>query len=171
MSVTPDITLDWLLARVVAEEGDDGRVHLIWQGYIQRGHPKANREREAGPFNVRRAVWKAKTGREPRKDRMIRHNCGVFGCVAPDCVEAVPLGEKNRGRRQTLAALANYAKARRARSHLTEQDVAEIRASEEPRDKVGDRYGISGAMVSLIRSYKAWRDYSSPFLGMVEALR
>lgn len=155
----PIIEADWLLARV----RDDGDGHLIWTGYSQRGDPKCNFGRASGdtPINLRRAIWKTMhDGREPRSDRIYVAVCGVYNCVEPAHIEARERGYSMIGRPVSLMQKVRNAKAHRAKSNLTPEDIADILTGELTQQQYADKYGITQSMVSLIQLRKAWKTYS-----------
>jgi hypothetical protein len=161
----PDLSIEWLFARAY----DDGNGHLIWKGYSPGGHPKANTGESCGnrPFNVRRAVWRMVSGREPRADCIIKNKCGVENCIEPGCMVQVHGSVKNQGRKHTPKAVENIAKAQRARSHLKDEDIEEIRAAEKTQEELAAEKNISQAMVSRIQLGKNWRDYRAPFAALM----
>jgi hypothetical protein len=163
----PNLDADWILARA----RDDGCGHLIWTGYSQKGVPKCNCGEASGnrPFSVRRAVWKAMNGREPRSDGMIVNTCEVLNCIEPSCLLQVDLGARLRGRRQSLTVRANMARLKRAESHLDEAAIASIKAAAGKRRgaDVGAEHRISPSMVSRIQLGKSWRNYRDPFAALV----
>lgn len=55
---------------------------------------------------------------------------------------------------------------KRAASKITIEDARAIRASDEPLAVLGDRYGITPAMASKIRTNRCWRDSANPFAGL-----
>lgn len=155
----PMITADWLLARV----RDNGEGCLVWTGYSQGGHPKANFGGDNKPFNVRRVIWKALTGRDVRKDRIIKTSCGVHNCADPAHLVEKPHGARNKGRVQSLAERAKQAMAQRAKSTMDPAVLQEIRAGELTQVALAAKAGCSQAMVSRIQLGKNWRDFSNPF--------
>lgn len=157
----PDITADWLLARAK----DNGEGCLIWTRYSQNGNPKATFGSEAVPLNVRRVIWKALTGKEPRKGHIIKTCCGTWNCIDPAHLVQKPEGAKTKGRKQTLAAKVANSKAQRARSKIAGV-IDEIKSSELTQADVAEKYGISQSLVSQINLNKIWRDYSNPFAGL-----
>lgn len=161
MRKLPDITADWLLARV----RDDGEGCLIWTRYSQNGDPKATFSTEAIPCNVRRVIWQALTGKKLRKGRIIKTCCGTHNCVEPAHLVNLPAGARNKGRKQTITARAATAAALRAKSKIADA-IDEIRDSGLTQDEEAARRGISQAMVSRIRLGKNWQDYRNPFAQM-----
>jgi hypothetical protein len=160
--ILPPLSPEWILKRCEADE--DG--HLIWTGCMAGGKdkPVANTGPSCGdvPFIVRRAIWKQMHGgREPRPDRMVRAECGRYGCVSPECLAEASLKFKLLGKKTTILHRANIAKAKREKSKLAGK-VEDIRTSELPREQLAQEHGISVAMVGFIQTGKNWRNYSAP---------
>jgi hypothetical protein len=157
----PNITADWLMARVK----DNGEGCLIWTGYSYKGQQPMMNFKGNVPTTVRRVIWNAMHERAPKKNRIIRTTCGTPNCVDPAHLVSETRGAPNIGRKHTLTACAAVAKAQRERSKIAEV-VALIRESDEPGTIVGARYGITQSMVSKIRLGKNWQDLSNPFAGL-----
>jgi hypothetical protein len=155
----PDISADWLLARV----RDNGEGCLVWTGYSDKGHPKANFG--PGAVIVRRVIWKTLTGQKPRADRIIKCTCGTPNCVEPAHLEQLSHGHRNIGRKQTIQARAASTRALRAKSKIKDE-IEAIRSSDFTEAEEAARVGISQAMVSRIRLGKNWAPISSPFVGL-----
>lgn len=154
------ITLDWLHARCREEDG-----HLIWMGAMKDGtSPTA--QVQGRTYSVRRLVWELVHARSPG-DRVVRARCGVLGCVHPDCVSAVDAGVVQRGTVRSPDARMRMALGKRKASRLSDEDIRAIRASPLPQTAVAAQYGISQASVSLYRRGVVWKDYSSPFAGLM----
>ena len=155
----PDISADWLLGRV----RDNGEGCLVWVGYSQKGDPKANFG--PGPVNVRRAIWKAMTGADPRPGYIVRCSCETFNCVEPAHVVQLPASYRNKGRKQTIQQRAATAVALRAKSKIKDE-IEAIRSLERTQRQEAERLGISPAMVSRVRLGKNWAPMTTPFSGL-----
>jgi hypothetical protein len=116
--------------------------------------------------NLRRVIWKSMTGREPRRDRIYRSCCGTLNCLEPSHIVELTPAHRNLGRVQTLVARAAMAKALRAKSHLTEVEISDMRTCAKTQNEYAAQYGISQTMVSSIQLGKAWIEYfGNPFAG------
>lgn len=156
------ITADWLLARV----RDNGEGCLVWTGYSQGGHPKANFGGDNKPVNVRREVWKAMTGKRLGTDRIIRSCCGTENCVDPAHLVNLPHGARNAGRKQTLTARAASAAALRAKSKIPQAAIPEIVNSDLAQDELAQKWGCTQTMISRIQLGKNRVELSTPFAGL-----
>ena len=56
---------------------------------------------------------------------------------------------------------------RRKVGKLTPEIVAEIRASDATLKELSEKYGIAKSTVGDIRRFEGWKDYSSPFMGLM----
>jgi hypothetical protein len=77
------------------------------------------------------------------KGHHIDHLCRVTNCINPDHLEAVTPGENVRRSRRTK---------------LTRDQVKKIRAADGTGVEIARQFGISPALVSLIRRRKVWCD-------------
>lgn len=99
--------------------------------------------------------------------------CGDKRCINPEHLRAsttakIAQAAARRGAYSTRARGAKIAAARRnGGAKLTEALAAEIRLSSEPGRVLADRYGVDKSLVNRIKRGTAWRDYSSPFAGLV----
>ncbi len=65
---------------------------------------------------------------------------------------------------------AKIAVAKRAQTgKITLDDARQIRTSDEPVKVLAERYGLSKDRIYRIRRGLAWREYSNPFAGLIQA--
>jgi hypothetical protein len=160
MSSLPDITVDWLMARVVQRDEC-----LIWKGEAANAGRDPRGVIDNQRFYVRRAVWKAMSdGREPPKQLRIGVSCDQACCVEPSHLIGRSQSVAASVGPMPLAQRAKIAAGKRAKSKLGQEQVQEILASELPGRAEAKRHGISKDMVNLIRAGKLRRDYTNPFL-------
>ena len=66
-----------------------------------------------------------------------------------------------------MSRAAKISAARRAgRFKLTDEQVAEIRASDEPETKLGPKYGVHRSYIGRIHRGTGRKDYRNPFAGL-----
>jgi len=161
----PTITADWLLARC----RDDGCGCLIWTGCMKGNQPRA-RIGPAGvaPWDVRRLIIKAMTGKAPPKTHYARVRCQTHGCVEPAHVYAQHRAEVLAGCKLSMDHRVKLAAAARARalSPLTMEEARAIRASDLPAAQEAKLRGVGQTTIIDIRNGVRWRDYSSPWAGL-----
>ena len=158
--MSPDISLDWLHARV-RQDGDC----LIWTGYITPiGQPQTRINKKC--YLVQRLIWEAKNEAELPSTKWCSVKCGKPGCVHPDHIVARPRSIALRGGERATTHKAKIAHARRKKSRLSDADVQEIRLSADDNKTLAARFGIDHTYVWAIRANKARRNYSSPFAGL-----
>lgn len=158
--MSPDISLDWLHARV-RQDGDC----LIWTGYTTAiGQPQTRINKVC--YLVRRLVWEAKKETALPSNRWCNVTCGKHGCVHPDHIVARPRSIAMRGGERSPTHAAKIAQARRKKSRLSDADVQEIRLSPDDNKTLAARFGVDHTYVWAIRANKARRNYSSPFAGL-----
>lgn len=109
-----------------------------WQRYVRPdGYGKT---RLHGEQLAHRAYYREYVGPIP-EGLSLDHLCRVRHCVNPEHLEPVPHAVNVR---------------RGAGTKLTWDDVCEIRASSAPHMALAERYGVSDAMISNVRSGKNW---------------
>lgn len=94
-------------------------------------------------------------------------------CVAP--AHAVGLSRQQLQQRtakvtqygRSLARSAKLSQARRQRSHLSEESVAKMRASGLSTRAAAAAFGCGQSAAADIMAGRSWRDYSSPFAGLL----
>jgi predicted XRE-type DNA-binding protein len=148
-----------------------------WQGALQScgSTPTINvRNPVTGKrsvMSVRRAALLEKHKDSPNllKGKLATYSCGNAACVNPEHTHAV--GRKALQKRivQELGYLQNpvrgqkIAKIMRAKSQLTPELVAQIRADDAPQKQTAARFGVSQATISKIKRWETWKDTSNPF--------
>jgi hypothetical protein len=159
------VNIDQLKSRCV-ECGDC----WVWQGIVSSSNvPKINMRfgDRRTVISTRRVMWEAaKKGPIPAQ-KLIAVTCGNQKCLNPAHLKLTTKSE-------VAAKSATYSvRLKRAvcqageKSHMAKlkvDQVAEIRASSEPGKVLAARYGVGVSVVNRIRNYRAWRDYSSPFV-------
>lgn len=157
-SATPDIGLDYLLARCAEVDGC-----LIWKGSMRNG-PLTNIGRRG--WKVRHLVWNLTYPRAvPHGKTPMPTVCDNERCVHPDHLTAVKRNAHASGKKMTLLHRSHIAEAKRLHSgKITLEQAQDIRASSEPLIAIAKAHGISNAAAHRIRSGTAWIDYSNPFM-------
>ena len=156
------------LARNTEEVGEC----LEWQGYREDGTPRitvrANGRSQV--MQVRRVQWLLHHGPESIENRLVYASCGNQHCVHPDHLKLLTPQQRGRmmgSRSNTAARSAKIAQKARAKGKLTIENVREIRASDETGVALAARFGVNKSMISAIRSHRAWREFNSPFAGLL----
>ena len=68
---------------------------------------------------------------------------------------------------RSIARRMAIAAKRRTTTHMTLESVAELRASGLPSRAAGLKYGLSQSSASAILGHRTWRNYASPFAGLM----
>jgi hypothetical protein len=85
----------------------------------------------------------------------------------PSTTKAVSAKAAERGAFSTVQRSARIAAAKRAgRVKLSDEQVAEIRASTEPETVLSPKYGVHRSYIGRIRRGTDRKDYSNPFAGL-----
>lgn len=156
----PRITEEWLHERCREEDGC-----LVWTRYIfinkGRDVPKARPTKDSQPVQVRRLVWKMRTGRDPKNTDHIIRTCDTWGCVS--CLAKRGPADALKGKKLPLEHRAKIAAAQRARlSDLTPEMVLQIRAAKSI-EAAAAAAGVGKTTAKEIRQGLRWRDYTNPF--------
>lgn len=150
------VTMEWLRERCRAE----GK-HLIWMRSCSNStDPRAGLGGKI--INVRREAWALAHGRTPRANHCVETACEHELCVLPACMVEVSRSVVNSRRRLTLAGRARFAAAVRARSKVTPDIAAAVRASNDSSYVEARRHNLHPTTVQAIRRGDTWRDFSSP---------
>lgn len=140
---------------------------LVWKRAGAHGGKEPQGRYLGKVILVRRALVEAK--RDTPLTLSVTVKCT---CETPMCIEETHLRVKRRvgrkGQKWSMGERAKIARATRAsrRGKLKPEAVADIRSKQEPRAVYAQRYGIAQEYVSDIQSYRAWKDYASPFAGL-----
>lgn len=158
----PEITAEWLFARVI----DRGDGCLVWRGGCCNGGKDPRAKINSRKVNVRRAVWAALHGRQPRADQIVRARCETPGCCEPSHLVSLVRSRAYSGKPKSLTHRAAIAKGKRKRSKLPQEIIPQILASPLSCKRESEKHGISKDMVRQIRAGRLRRDYTSPFAAL-----
>lgn len=146
----------------------------IWnQGTSNTGYPQM-KVYGCGCKLVRRLAAEL-AGKTPAPRQPVDTTCGEKLCVNPDHMrlttqKAVGKRAAERGAFSTVSRAAKISAASRAgRVKLTDEQVAEIRASSEPETKRAPLYGVNRSYIGRIRRGQDRKDYRNPFAGLMGA--
>jgi hypothetical protein len=150
------------------EEGDC----WLWQGALNQGVPVV---RHAGQIiNVRRYIAQHLHGKAVQ-GKLASTTCRNPQCCAPEHVDLITrkqlqIRTTKRTRHQSRASRNEKLAARaRARSSALDQEaVAAIRASDLTGRELAEQYGVALSTVQHARNYRSWKDYRSPFAGLMK---
>lgn len=170
----------WTLERIYARcKSEPGEVCQIWQGTAPEGYPRISVKDPAyasgqRQINVRRLVFKLANGREAPSSRklVLVPSCGNERCVSAECLQVVTRSRLLRavaatGIYQSVKHRAAVSKGRSRSQRLTDQDVAQLRASDRLAREDAQRLGISRSYTHLIKIGQRRIDYASPFASLL----
>lgn len=158
-----EITLDWLLARVIERDGC-----LIWAGHIGGGGKVPQVRIDYKLHSVNRVVWELAHGRAVPEGKRVGVSCDNPGCVHPDHLVARKVGVLVKGIPLTTERKMRIAIARRAQSDLTPQDIQAIRSDPRPAIELVDEFKAHHSAICRIRRGDMWKDYTNPFAGLAQ---
>ena len=170
-AVTTAARLDAALARWAIEDGDC----LRWTGSMVGGRHPAFTDNTNGrkTLLVRRALWERKNGQIP-PGKILRCTCDLVRCIEPGhakvttyrqvALECGALGLMSGPVRSHRIAVTKRAGPQ---AKLSDQQVAELRASADPIPVLAERYGISEAYAYSVRRGTARRQIVGPWQGLM----
>lgn len=164
MKTIAEITLDWIYARVVEQDGC-----LIWNCACGGGNKLPQARIGGVALVMRRVMWELVHEKPVPDGRRVSPCCGNTKCIHPDHMRALPINLVFKGVRKSTTHRANIARARRAKSAWSDADIRNIAASTEPLEVVAQQWGMHLSYVSQIRLNKARVDFTNPYLQLLEA--
>lgn len=155
----------WVDARVT--ESEDGC--WLWNGATAHDGKDPKTWFAGRVVTVRRLIYNATRAKPLERNEHAVGSCECARCIRPDHIEAKTKSAIQKGRPKSASHAIAIAKARRANAKITADDVLEIRASSEPAKAIAQRLGVHHTFIQDIRRHEAWKDYSSPFAGLLSA--
>lgn len=161
------------LQNIIAQRSHEDGDCIIWTGAcVNKGtHPVISVSGKS--ILVRRAVWEAAHGLIPT-GKIIRCTCDTPRCIAPDHLKATTFQRLGKelgaiGVMSGPVRSAKIAAAKRAgkQAKLTQEQVREIRAADEPGTVLAVRYGVAEATISKYRLNRCRREFGgNPWQGL-----
>jgi hypothetical protein len=159
------------LMKLVERTEEYADCHLWTGSTTSQGYP-TYKAYGCGCTLVRRAVFVLNGGvLNPRVP--VEMTCGEKLCINPAHMKASTcsaIGKKAgaRGAWSGKARAAKIAAAKRAKHAKLNIELArEIRLSDEPTQVLVARHGVDRSLINGIRAGTRWKDYSSPFAGLM----
>lgn len=140
----------------------------VWQGHAHLGKFPMMRFNDKASA-ARRVVYEFTRGPIRAGWQVgVRDTCHCL-CIDPEHLVQRSRAKAGKGHPVALSTKIKIAQARRAKSPLDLDAVAEIRASAEPGTKVAEQLQVSVGAVSRIRRGETWREYTGPWAGLMRA--
>lgn len=142
----------------------------IWTGCASGGYPLA-KVKDRGVLLVRRLACEL-DNRPPEPRQPVAAHCNEKLCcnpahLFPSSVKAIAKAAAKRGAFSGADRAAKIAATKRAAGKLTMQKAREIRMRTEAAHVLAPIYGVDKSLITRIRAGKCWREYSSPFAGLL----
>lgn len=121
---------------------------------------------------ARRALYEAEKG-PLREGYVLVPSCGDECCIEPDHQKQITdrqksqIGAKVSNESPTKAAAAFAHRIAKGLTRLTEEQVREIRTSDELGQRLAERFGVHPKTISDVRLGKSWRGVGNPFAGLL----
>lgn len=141
---------------------------MIWRGSLHRlGYPVYGKHRRT----LRKVVY-ALMGKKLMGKNKLAPSCGNKRCLSDKCIRQDSVSAMTKLAYKTTVNRATHRAnciktARRRWAKLDMEKAAEIRASGERTAVLAERYGVSAQTIRDTRNGDRWRDYSSPWAGLV----
>lgn len=157
------VTDAWLVeyfGRSMRREGS----HLVWEGSWDQWH-RAVLRIDGGRYDVRRELYRIRTGRALGFKDSVRAKCEHETCMAPAC-QVVHKAKGSNGPKHSVATKAKLAAAKRDRSKYGSDLVAQVKASTKSYKQIARETGMKLSTVGAIKAGRLRKDYSSPWAGL-----
>lgn len=145
----------------------------VWTGALSHGTPVMS-VRAGGKKSmqsVRRLLLVAK-GKDPGR-KLATTGCETALCVSPEHLVAMTRQALTKrsclrtGYANRLDRRAKVQAASKARRKLTDEQAAEVRASNLLLRELAAKYGVAKETIGAIRRGKSYRNYTGPFAGLL----
>jgi hypothetical protein len=157
-----DITLDWLMARVIERDGC-----LIWNGSYggkNLDHPQTYIN--GVTISVRKLVWQLSNGRKMPRGYRAKCFCGELGCVHPDHIEKLRHSEEFVGVPISMDHRIRMTLTKRKQSRFDDKSISDIRSGRVAEKQAIEQLGMSHAYYHNIKAGEKRRDLNNPFAGL-----
>lgn len=145
------------------EEGDC----LLWTGEVDRTGRQPRFYVDGKRTSVRLSLFRELKG-EPKDGYRIGVRCGTARCVEPDHLVARTRSQALKGVKRSLATRAKIARARAPHRKLSDEQVAEIRASDLNQYELAAIHGVSQKSISRVIRNETFQTYGGHFAGLGE---
>lgn len=162
-------TLAWMtITDKTVEEGEC----WIWTASTSSGTGYPIMKMPGCPCETVRRIVLRMSGKPLKPRQPVEATCDERLCVNPahmraSSTAAIAQKAAKRGAYSSISRRAKIAASRRGKMKLTMEQAREIRCSEESGPVLAQRYGVNRSLVNNIKAGRAWRDYSSPFAGLL----
>lgn len=159
------------IMRILERTEPDGDC-IIWTGAVgNTGHPIYKPTGCRVQALVRREVFRL-GGRTLIARKPIDTKCNDRLCVndahlIPSTISKIAQKAAKRGAFSSPVKAMKIAMSKRGKMKLTEDQAREIRSSTDSGEALAERYGVDKSYAKKIKRGTAWKDYSSPFAGLL----
>lgn len=157
------VTDAWFVRYVGHRLQRDG-AHQVWTGNWDYWH-RAVLQIDGGRYDVRRELYRIRTGKTLGTRDTVRAKCEHETCMAPAC-QVVHKAKGSTGPKHSVSTKAKLAASKRARSKYGPALVAQVKASTKSYKQIARETGMKLSTVGAIKAGRLWQDYSSPWAGM-----
>ena len=158
------VTDAWLVEYFGRSMRSEGQ-HLVWDANWDQWH-RAVLRIDGGRYDVRRELYRIRTGKTLGKRDTVRARCEHEACMAPAC-QVVRKAKGSKGPKHSVATKAKLAAAKRSRSKYGADLVAQVKASTKSYKQIARETGMKLSTVGAIKGGRLWKDYSSPWAGLL----
>lgn len=160
------VTDAWLVEYFGRSMRSEGQ-HRVWDANWDQWH-RAVLRIDGGRYDVRRELYRIRTGKTLGNRDTVRAKCEHEACMAPAC-QVVHKAKGSKGPKHSVATKAKLAAAKRSRSKYGADLVAQVKASTKSYKQIARETGMKLSTVGAIKGGRLWKDYSSPWAGLLAA--
>lgn len=157
------VTDAWFVRYVGLRMRREG-AHWVWTGNWDYWN-RAVLQIDGGRYDVRRELYRIRTGKTLGTRDTVRAKCEHETCMAPAC-QVVHKAKGSTGPKHSVSTKAKLAASKRARSKYGPALVAQVKASTKSYKQIARETGMNLSTVGAIKAGRLWQDYSSPWAGM-----
>lgn len=155
----------YLLALFALDIQREG-VHLLWQGGWRK-NLKAAITVDGTSYDVRRTIYRIRTGVVLSPSQSIRSRCIHENCMAIGCLKVLDKSESIGAQKHSMATRAKMAEMKRRKSKYTPELIQHLRFSELSYNQLSSETGVPFSTIQAIKSGRIWRDFSNPFASLM----
>jgi len=168
---TEDLIAETIAMMALIDRTEEVGDCFLWTGSTSGGNPTYTPHGKTCTL-VRRAMFELAGGVLKPRVPLIT-TCGEKLCIHPEHIKPSSTKEigklaAKRGGWKGKDRAAKIATAKRTScAKLTLDDAREIRLSSETGPVLAARYGVNRSLITGIKAGTRWRDYSSPWAGLM----
>ena len=144
--------------------------HLLWEGAFDGRLRRCVVHINGQRYDMRRTLYEVRYGVKLNPTQTLRPRCQHETCMSPGCQDL--LERKGQpGKKHNIATKRKLAEAKRSRSKYGFGLVELVKSSDKSYKKIARETGMAVSTVGAIKTGRLWKDYTSPFAGLMQGTR